>query len=1009
VSLFISLILKEYKMKKNVMMSSLISVTLFTAVGCDSGSSPVPPVKVEAPERKTGTATFNVGLTGMAVKGTMANATISVQQIDATTGLKTPVSFRIAGSTEPESYSVEAPAGTSDAALDALIAARVLAANPENPPTDENGHLSVYLENNFSGAVLISVSSDSSVENHWVRCDSYSDCGVYTDTASTVVPNDGDLAIEFGEWYKEDLTLSTIKYIAASDTPDVARNYTANATVFTEIVATILQDNIATAPISMSAISDASVQTVMQLFGSDGLTQNGSLLADISTGVGFDLSDIGADISLNTGNTALAQFASSLQTVAAAGDNGSLSEIIAELATSVSDGTLNDDEEVLTSSEYTRSSSANNPSGLLNSIQARVKNNAAIYVAIVTGDTDALAELGVNAGIINSITKSVEKAVERGAITQQELVDSAIEIVALVEELGCSGDECTVDDDLYADLAAEVTSELAMLDTNIASIAEDIDAAKAAIAASTLLGASVEDAATAVTYYESAMAAYAMVFDSHDVNMLGNKANTYANSASAWVDTATFLVDSSSEYQSLLDSAQDTSLLAHSEAMQVNGDAGAHVDAQALVADAEAKLVEFDAVVAAAKSQAESSNDMAMTKQGMATTAQTTAITSHEAAMALNDPQSVEAAAAYVMATEHALADKLAFIEMADAYVAYAGMAHDDATDYATKAVTDEDIAASGVLVTSSTAMVTEAAALAVSAEEGLSHITDMVADAIAKQVILNKLPMVKATTQSFADINVVTTSGRDAIGDMGEILFDVLDEANQETGDVTDKASTTHEGWMYSFNETNMTIAASHATEGSFQGVAELSNDGSETTLLVEWSATLNESGEMGATFEFSSSESTLTFDGVFTSLEDMGDEDPTSTVVSTAISIMDGDADFMGTLTLSNHDLTEVDGQDMFETQVVMAGMSGDVSFTLTFDLNEMGDEETLDVTLMIGDSGYMMKGGDDGGDYIMGSVWLGDYNYGDFMEMDNGVVVTYIDDDEVEYVDLSFTIDE
>jgi len=998
-------------MKKNVIMSSLISLT-FLAAGCDSGSSPVPPVKVEAPEKKTGTATFNIGLTGMAVKGTMANATISVQQIDATTGVKTPISFRVAGSTAPESYSVEAPAGTSDAQLDALIAAKVLAATPENPSTDDNGLLSVYLENNFSGAVIISVTSDSSVENNWLRCDSYSGCGNYEDTASTVVPNDGDLVIEFGEWYKEDLTLNTIKYIAASDAPDVSRNYTANATIFSEIVATILQENIGTAPISQQAISDASVQTVMQLFGPDGLIENGSILSDISTGVGFDLNDISGDTSLNTGNTSLAQFAASLQTVAAAGGNGSLAEIIAELATSVSDGTLNAAaEEAATSSGITRSSSANNSSPLFDAIQARVTTIAAIYVAIVTGDTTALETLGVDAAVVTSITASVEAAVESGAITQQELVSQAVEIVALVEVLGCTGDECTINEGLYSGLAAEVTAELAILSTDIANLADDIDAAKAAIAASSTLGESVEDADTAVAYYESAVAAHAMVFDSNDINMLGNKANTYDNSASAWVDTATFLVAANSEYQSLHDTATDIASLAHSEAMQVNGEAGVHVDAQALLTDATAKLTEFDAVVAAAKSKAESSNDMAIAKQGMTTTAQTTATASHEAAMALNDPQSVEAAAAYVAATEQALADKLAFIATADTYVVYAGMAHDDAADYASKAVTEEDIAASGVLVTSSTAMKTEAAELATSAEEGLSHITDMVADAKAKQVDLDKLPMVKETTQSFADINVITTSGRDALGELGEVMFDVLNEANQETGDVTDKDSTTHDGWKYSFNETNMTISASHATQGSFQGVAELSNDGSETTLLLEWSSALNETtaaGTTGATFNFSSSASTLTFDGIFTSLNDLEEQEPTAVVVTTDLTIMDGDADFDGTLTLKNYDLSTTEAPEVYSAEVIMDGMSGEVAFTLTFEINEEGQDETLDVTLMIGDS-YMMKGDAENGADITGSVWLDDYNYGDFSEMSNGVVVTYIDGEEVEYVDLSFTIDE
>jgi hypothetical protein len=1012
-------------MKKNILSLSLISLALFT-VGCTDKNPTIPatttpttPVTPDPDVEKTTTATFNIALMGMAVKGTMANASISVQQIDVTTGVMTPISFRVASSVEAESYTVSAPAGTSDDALDEMIASQVLAASPSSSSTNENGQMSIYLQNNFSGAVVIDVTSSSSAGSSWMRCDSYTDCGVYDNIASTVLPNDGDLAIEFGEWYKEDLTLTTIKYIAASETPDTSRSYTANVTVFTEIVATILQNNLSAdpmVPISQQAISDASVLTVMQLLGPNGLIENGSLLSDISTGVGFDLSNIGSDTSLNTGNTALAQLAASLQTVAAAGDNGSLAEIIMELATSVSDGTLNAVvEEAAASSGNTllsKTYSANNSSkasALFDTIQTRVKKIAAIYVAIVTGDTAALVALGVDAGTITSITTSVEMTVASGAITQQELINSAIAIVALVEEIGCTGDECTIGDDLYADLAAKVTAELAMLDTNIASLADDIDTAETAIIASIALGTSVADVATAVAYNESVLAAYSMVFDSNDVNELGNKANTYANNASAWVDTATFLVGSNSEYQSLLDSAQDTYSLAYSEAMQVNGEAGLHIEAKALLTDAKAKLVEFDAVVPAAKSQAESSNAMALTKQSMATNAQTAATNSHDAAMALNAPQSVESAAAYVMATEQALSDKLTFIAMADAYLTYAGIAYDDATAYAGVAETPEDISASGILVDSSTAMKTEAEALIVSAGEGLSHITDMVADAKAKQVILDKLPMVKATTQSFADISVITTSGRDALGDVAEIMFDVLEEANKETGDVTDKESSIHTGWIYSFNETNMTIEASHESKGSFQGFAEISNNGSETTLLFTWSASLTESGENGATFVFSSSESTLTFEGVFTSLDDLENQEPVSGVSSSSLVIVDGNTDFTGTLMLSSNDLSTTENPDVFEGGFVMDGMSGDVSFNLAFEFNIMGEEESVDVALMIGDSGYMMKGSADNGDYIMGSVWLGEYNYGDFMEMTDGVVVTYIDDDEVEYLDLSFTIDE
>lgn len=499
-----------------------------------------------------------------------------------------------------------------------------------------------------------------------------------------------------------------------------------------------------------------------------------------------------------------------------------------------------------------------------------------------------------------------------------------------------------------------------------------------------------------------------MIFDNDDMNVLGNQANRYDNDASAWVDTAQFLVASEPDYQSLLDGAEATAALAHAESMQVNGDAGLHIDAKALLADAEAKLIEFDAVVPAAKAIAESSNDMASTKQGMATTAQASSATSKAAAIALNDPQSVDAAA-YLAVAEQALADKLAFISMADASLTYAEIALDDAQAYADVAEDDVDKTAAETLVISAETLIDQAEDLIIDAADSLKIFTDMVADAKAKQIIMNKLPMVKATTKSFADINVVTTSGRDALGEIGEIMFDVLDEANQETGNVTDKESTMHTGWIYSYNETSMTIAASHTTDGSFQGVAELTNDGSKTTLLLTWDASLTESGDNGATFEFSSSESALIFDGVFTSLSDLDEEDPTSTVASTTLEIMDGDAGFTGTLTLSNHDLSTTEVPDVFAAEVVMDGMSGDVSFKLTFEIDEMGDEETLDVTLIIGDSGYMMKGSAEDGADIMGSVWLDDYNYGDFVEMSNGVVVTYIDDDEVEYLDLSFTIDE
>jgi hypothetical protein len=53
--------------------------------------------------------------------------------------------------------------------------------------------------------------------------------------------------------------------------------------------------------------------------------------------------------------------------------------------------------------------------------------------------------------------------------------------------------------------------------------------------------------------------------------------------------------------------------------------------------------------------------------------------------------------------------------------------------------------------------------------------------------------------------------------------------------------------------------------------------------------------------------------------------------------------------------------------------------------------------------------MKGTADNGADLMGSIWLDDYNYGDFVELSKGVSVTYIDGEQVVYWGLSFTMND
>ncbi len=994
----------------------------FGLAGCHSGSggfddsvvvpTPQPPVS------KSGTANFGVELSGLAVKGTMAKSMVSVYTLDAN-GEMVPLAFRLASSDADESYSVEAPAGTSDSDLDAMIAANVLAASPTGVRTGDDGSYHIYLENSFSGAVVVKVTSSASDSENWVRCDAYTGCGMYEPGFATVLPNDGDLNIEFGEWYKPDLELSTTKFIPAASTTNstnassaiVSRSFIANITILTSLASKILQDGAAEFGVDDEQIAKASLKTILQLFGPDGVANASALLADLSEGGAIDLSDIGDNEDLDAGTLALIQLAASFQTIAG---NGDITGLINQVATAVSNGDLSSNE-------------AN--SVLAGSIQQAVTNLAAVFVAVVSGDTT-----GLDADLVARVQASIDQAMANETLDQADLLATAQEVQMMLNNLGCTGDGCTATADLYLGVATKVQAGIDAGTASLGSLSQAISGATQSIADATAMAAGVNDVDSAVAYYEAVLSAYHMVFNADGKNLLSTKAKKLTKSAKKLVKTSTFLVSVDNQYQELLTSANDLADNIATESAKVTG---VHADAIALLADAMAKLQANNATVKAAESKAMNALTMAQAKATMSTDAYSNANSLFDQAMGMKNPMSVADAAAFLAAAENAVTAQTQFISAANMFVQYAEMALADANAFAAVASTNDEQTLAQQMKMDAMALVDTANMHKQWAHRtengGMKERVDLVAEAKAAKVIIDKLPDVKAATQSFMDISVVTAQGRNALVILAQTLEDVLKEAVRNTTAVSDVPSTTHDGWTYSYDVTNMTLSAMKDGEGSFSAAMEiLASDGSTTKAVIALGASLTMAGTGGATFELATGnlnecatavendvpDPTLTGSCmVFEFAGDQGNVDAikAAKVVSSGskskLTLVDGDTGFDGWMTHSHNDHPLVDGQVdasglTSETEFGMKGMSGDVKFDVMFRTEKVGVEAAHMVDLTIGDNGYHMALSAMNDDDLMGSVTMGGYVYGDAMELPRGLRVSYIDGDVMNYDGLSFT---
>ncbi|GAA79095.1 hypothetical protein [Pseudoalteromonas sp. BSi20495] len=521
--------------------------------------------------------------------------------------------------------------------------------------------------------------------------------------------------------------------------------------------------------------------------------------------------------------------------------------------------------------------------------------------------------------------------------------------------------------------------------------------------AQSLGGETVTDAASAVAF----ASAVATLVNEAETADLANKVNKLFIKSQGLVSAATLLVDQNNTYQQILDNAEDLLSDANTEVDKVSAFDAALAE---LVIAVDAAVTEFDVEVTAAKAIAIDAADVADAKQTLSMTAEAASTSALADAQNATIDTAVNAAAALELATA-AVSAASEFAETVDTLEIAIAQAKAAAQAYLDVAVTDEDKDAAQTLVDDADAMVKVATD---KAELAAEQFTAALALQVAAEEALPKLTVlasVKATSESLATMTVLTSTGGDAIIDAAEIVADVIDEVSG-MGDSASGTSTRFPNWAYNYSLDDLTLMLSNATTGEMINAAA-SYEGDK--LVVAWGATLV--GENDASIKLVTADTQVaaltdcvefaagtidatqidscvvfTFDGAVTA-DNVDDAEIIMTETTNHIEIMDGDSGFNGVLSITADD--EADS-----TSILLEGVSGDVDF------KAISSDSTLDIT--VNDAmGYTLSITDDeSADYI-GSV-MAMYNeammsFGTVTEITNGISITYIDGDVVDYTDV------
>ncbi|MCF2909055.1 hypothetical protein L1285_12070 [Pseudoalteromonas sp. DL2-H2.2] len=534
------------RINKFTPVASTIALSLGLS-GCSLFEDDDKNVPVTTPQEveSTVTANFSVSVSGKAVKGTLSGAQVSVKTLDAQ-GNIVDLAYRTQAG---EESATEKSLNTEDAKKKAEE--KLVASNPADFKTDPRGFFQLFVDENFSGPLYITVKTTKDGDA-LVKCDAFVGCGegVAIDNGDGIVKDNGK--IDFGEWYKDDIELSVVKVISPNTAarPASARNqpsfadgdnnqYTANATIFTSTAVKMLLDAAAEQGIDSAKVGEASTKVLKALIGNTKLVA--SLTGDLSLGGAVDFTDVGQGESIDEGVLALIQVAASLQTIA--GKEGkSTNDVLTDLANDVGGGDLTQ-------------------SDTFKKVRDETSKAAKILVAMVSNDAAALEQALVDAGVsaedaasvADKVNEAKKKAVDNGATTDEDLNKDVEQVKEQLEDLGNEDvvvpDENDENDVANAALLIEINASSSQLDTTDT----DLSQLNATLTDVKALAETLDTKAQAIAYFAAASELNASFEAQKDA--IATILSTETTNIDAHIAAAQALVEIDAKYQPTLDLA----------------------------------------------------------------------------------------------------------------------------------------------------------------------------------------------------------------------------------------------------------------------------------------------------------------------------------------------------------------------------------------------------------------------------------------------------------------------
>ncbi|KZN43038.1 hypothetical protein [Pseudoalteromonas luteoviolacea] len=982
---------------------------------------PVDPVTPVDPSDVEGTATaeFNVFVSGKAVKGTMRNAELTVKELK--NGELVDVAFRAElGSVEEKATS------TSENAAIEKANAQIIAGSPSSLQTGDDGTYGFYIDQSFSGSLYITVKTTKT--SGFIKCDAILGCGSFTEASSLDV--NSNLKVDFDEWYQDDLTLNVVKQITAQanrkakGAEGTTKAYTANATIFTSLASALLQSESQNGnEITSAAISQASLSTLLLLLGPDAAKEAVLLAGDISNGGAVDFTNVDSEDVIDAGTLALINVASTLQNIASnGGSNSTLDTVIGTLKEGVTGGAV-------------KGSNNQAVASLANTLQEEVNKTATVFVAIASGDIDAIKEAlkevapelsdDVVSDLADKAKEARDNAIDSGATDESTLGDAAEDSKKAVEDLGCTGDACDTDDQSFVNEGVTQLNEaLNSAQSRFTTLNGQFDALNTALASVVTAGQTLDT--------DAQKAAYLQLADGLVVTIASNKLASDITNLTAEV---TLILSSAESFVSLTNAAQtivttSQTLLQSSETLGTNY--------TALIASANAELQKATDAIGDG-----SNADKVLAETALARIAATqTTFNAQNTALdnTVEDANSQLAGATDTSSLQIALATAQSAIELFSEINSTIGAITDDLALAKTRA---ESYVASASDAQKEEAEQILAEVIAIETQLN-SDITafrakEQAIRALRTQIESNfDIARGKEGTTRLTSINFVTKEGADSVFNAGEVVYDVVrDIWDQDLGSGQHSGTApNYPEWTYTYDTDGYQIELKNTQEGTEMSAVAQVNSGASSRIILTWSGVLKttdgqtaevkspdlaecERWALGTIASPNASCSVISIDGNISTIEDAKDFEASKAETFNIVEFIDGPFGFSGTMhaVMTSEDLngnpTSLFVDDAVEiAQVNISGTTEGLAMSIDLDLRNENGNDQLGMAKVMLDlfNGYAFNVNlVDTDAPLVGEVSINNnttpLKVGDVLEIENGFRVTYLDGVSIDYTNIDF----